>query len=153
MKLLDVIFEAYKDLKADKKKDPDKLKENGWVKIPKNEGRLMTNLLHVCDENGAKNVKKHLNNWQLSAFTRGKIGKVGNKVVVFRGLVNKIFIGDAGTVVGSDGFRWYNPKNITPTADYNEVVAIPLEIIKIIDVSDAGDFINANDIYKEIMNT
>jgi len=151
MKLWDVILEAYNDLKADNKKDPEQLTKAGWVQIPKDEGKLMSNLLHVTDEKGTEEVKEHLNDWQLSSFTRGKIGKVGNRVVVFNGLANKVFIGDAGSVVGDDGFRWYNPEKITPDADYNEVVAIPHKIVKIFDVTDAGDVIQANDIYKKLM--
>ena len=152
MKLLDIMLEAYEDLKADKKKDPEHLKQDGWIQIPKDEGKPMTNLIHVTDEKGAKDVTEHLNEWQLSSFNRGKIGKVGNRVVVFNGLANKVFIGDAGTVVGDDGFRWYHPDNVTPTADYNEVVAIPNEIVKIYDVTNAGDVIHANDIYKKLLS-
>ena len=152
MKLLDIMLEAYEDLKADKKKDPEHLKQAASIQIPKDEGKPMTNLIHVTDEKGAKDVKEHLNEWQLSSFNRGKIGKVGNRVVVFNGLANKVFIGDAGTVVGDDGFRWYHPDNVTPTADYNEVVAIPNEIVKIYDVTNAGDVIHANDIYKKLLS-
>lgn len=151
MKLLNLFIEAYKDLKANKKKDPKQLKKDGWIKIPKNEGRLMFNLLHVTDETGAEDIKYHLNDWQLSSFTKGKIGKVGNRVVVFNGIANKIFIGDAGTVVGDDGFRWYHPDNITAGAAYNEVVAIPNEIVKIYDVTNSGDIISANDIYIKLL--
>lgn len=152
MKLWNLIIEAYKDLKASEKKDPEQLKKNGWIRIPKNEGRLMSNLLHVTDEKGVEGIKDHLNDWQLSSFTRGKIGKVGNRVVVFNGIANKVFIGDAGSVVGSDGFRWYHPDNVTPGAMYNEVVAIPNEIVKIYDVSEAGDIIDAYDIYKKLLS-
>jgi len=151
MKLWDIVLEAYKDLKANKKKSLKQLKKDGWIRIPKNEGRFMLNLLHVTDEKGAEDIKQHLNDWQLSAFTKGTIGKVGNRVVVFNGMANKIFIGDGGTVVGEDGFRWYHPDNVTPSADYNEVVAIPTEIVKIYDVTEAGDVINANDIYIKLM--
>lgn len=152
MKLLDIVLEVYQELKAKNKKDPEQLKSDGWIKIPKNEGRLMTNILHVTDEKGAEDIKEHLNDWQLSAFTKGKIGKVGNRVVVFNGIANKVFIGDGGTVVGTDGHRWYNPSNVTPDADYNEVVAIPNEIVKIYDVTDAGDVISAHDIYEKLLS-
>jgi hypothetical protein len=138
-------------MKSDKKKHPDHLKNNGWIQIPKNEGRLMTNILHVTDEKGAEEIKSHLNDWQLSSFTKGKIGKVGNRVVVFNGIANKIFIGDGGTVIGEDGYRWYHPKNVTPTADYNEVVAIPNEIVMVYDVSNCDDIIQSNDIYKKLV--
>ena len=151
MKLWNIILEAYKDLKADKTKDPEQLEKNGWVQIPKNEGKLMSNLLHITDEDGANEVKEHLNEWQISSFTKGKIGKVGNRVVVFNGLANKVFIGDAGSVVGDDGHRWYHPGNVNPTADYNEVVAIPHKIVKIYDVTEADDVIQATDIYIKLM--
>lgn len=151
MKLIGVLLEIYKELKADNKRDPQWLELNGWTKIPKNEGTLMTNLLHVTDEKGVEDVKQHLNDWQLSSFTKGKIGKVGDYVIVFNGLANKVFIGDAGTVVGEDGFRWFKPENVTPTADYNEVVAIPHEIVKIFNVSNLGDVVYANDIYLKLL--
>lgn len=151
MKLCDIIIEAYKDLKASKKKDPEGLKQAGWIQIPKDEGKIMKNLIHITDENGAVDIEKHLNDWQLSSFTKGKIGKVGNRAVVFNGVANKVFIGDAATVVGDDGFRWYKPENVKPEADYNEVVAIPKEIVKVYDLTNADDVIYANDIYKNLM--
>jgi len=151
MKLIDIVLEAYKDLKAENKKDPDTLRKNGWLPISKKEGKLMSNIIHVTDEKGVEGIKEHLNDWQLSSLVKGKIGKVGNRVVVFDGFVNKVFIGDAGSVVGTDGQRWYNPKNIKPEADYDELVAIPLKIVKIFDVTDWGNVINADDIYKKLL--
>jgi hypothetical protein len=150
MKLWDIVLEAYKDLKADKKKDPESLRQAGWVIIPKEIGRQMVNILHVTDEKGAEDVKEHLNEWQLSSFVKGKIGKVGNRVVVFNGLVNKVFIGDAGTVVCDDGFRWYHPGNIQPDADYDELVAIPNKIVAVIDTTDWGKVIYASDVYLKL---
>lgn len=150
MKLLDILIEAYQDLKADKKKDPESLKANGWIQIPKDEGLLMKNIIHVTDEKGAEDVKDHLKDWQLSYLVQGKIGKVGNRVVVFHGLVNKAFIGDAGSVVGDDGFRWFHPDNVKPEADYDELVAIPHKIVKIFDADDWGDVVNTTDVYLKL---
>lgn len=151
MRLLDIIREVYSDFKASKKKDPEQLKLDGWIQIPKNEGKLMTNMLHITDEKGVDGIKNNLNDWQISAFTKGKIGKVGNRVIVFNGIANKVFIGDGGTVVGDDGFRWYHPKNVTATADYNEVVAIPNQIVVVYDITNSDNVIHSNDIYKKIM--
>ena len=70
---------------------------------------------------------------------------------MFDGFVNKVFIGDAATVVGEDGLRWYKPENIKPEADYDELVAIPMKIVKIFDVTDWGDVINTDVVYKKLL--
>jgi len=150
MKLLDILIEAYKDLKADKPKDPETLVKGGWIKIPKDSGQYIFKAIHVTDEEGVEGLIEHLGEWQISSIKGGKIGKVGNRVVVFDGWMNKKFIGDGHTVVGDDGFRYYKPELVKPEADYNELIVIPDKILRVYDVTNAGDVIYADQIYKDL---
>ena len=150
MKLWGIILEAYEELKSDKPKDPESLKRAGWIKIPKKDGRLINNVIHVTDQKGVDGLKEHLKDWQISSINGGKIGKIGDRVVVFNGFLNKTFIGDGHTVVGDDGFRWYKPELVKPEADYNELIVVPFEIVKVYDVSKMGDVIDTKDIYHQL---
>lgn len=150
MKLYGIFLEAYKDLKADKKKDPEKLEERGWIQIPKESEKTINNVIHITDQEGVDGLIDHLGEWQISSLNGGKIGKVGDRAVVFNGSLNKTFIGDGGTVVGDDGNRWYNPKNVKPEAEYDELIVIPQEVVAVYDISNMGDVVDTKDIYVKL---
>jgi len=140
-----ILLEDYYSNKATKRKDPIELKKNGWVKIPLKSGRPVKNVLHVTNKKGLDYIKNNLGKIQISTFNKGKIGKMGDILLVLNGVANKSFDGDAGTVVDSEGVRWYKPDNVATQGMYNEIILVPKEIVDVIDISDLKDFVEASD--------
>jgi hypothetical protein len=143
-KLIKLILEDYTQNLASNKKNVNDLLNSGWIKIDLEDGEYIENVLHLTNDDGLNFIKNNLGKIQISAFNKGKIGKMGNKLLILSGILNKSFNGDAGTVVGVDGVRYYNPKNVLQNGMYNELIVVPKKINKIIDISELKGDVVAN---------